>query len=269
MKLGDLEIRGKQDVQLNNWDPNVRLGLEDSKEEAQERFLRTCDRLAELQRNVYVNRQHKILVVLQGMDTSGKNGTIRKVFRMTDPTGVHVASFARPTAIELSHDYLWRIHQRCPANGEIVIFDRSHYEDITAVAVNNLAPEKVWRRRFDHINDFERMLADEGTVILKFFLHIDLAEQKERLQARLDDPTKHWKFDTSDLVARERWDQYMNIYEEIFSRTSHPHAPWYIVPANRKWLRNLIIAEILCKRLAELDLSPPKVSFDPEDIEID
>ncbi|MGF1530605.1 MAG: PPK2 family polyphosphate kinase [Puniceicoccaceae bacterium] len=269
MKLADLVIREPRKVSLGEWDPNDRMGYTDPKEELEGRFLEVCHELANLQRDVFVNKQYKVLIVLQGMDTSGKNGTIRKVFRMTDPTGVQVASFGKPTPLELAHDYLWRIHACCPANGETVIFDRSHYEDISAVAVNRLVPEERWRKRFDHLNDFEKMLADEGTIILKFFLHIDLDEQKERLQARLDDPKKHWKFDTSDLVARKRWDEYMAIYEEIFSRTSFPHAPWYIIPSNRKWLRNLLVAESIVACLKKLDLSPPKVLFDPESIDIE
>jgi PPK2 family polyphosphate:nucleotide phosphotransferase len=225
-----------------------------------------AEELNVLQRRLYVERKWRVLLIFQGMDTSGKNGTIRNVFHSTDPHAVHVASFGKPTSLELAHDYLWRIHQRCPARGEIVIFDRSHYEDVTAVRVNQLAPEKVWRKRFQHINDFERMLADEETIILKFFLHIDLDEQKKRLQARLDDPEKQWKFDESDLVARAKWQDYMVAYEEVFARTSTPGAPWYIIPANRKWYRNLIVSRIVVEKLRELEPGYPKISYDPGQI---
>lgn len=224
--------------------------------------------LSLLQRRLYVERKWRVLLIFQGMDTSGKNGTVRNVFHSTDPHAVHVASFAKPTTLELSHDYLWRIHQRCPARGEIVIFDRSHYEDVTAVRVNQLAPEKVWRKRFKHINDFEQMLADEDTIILKFFLHIDLAEQKKRLQARLDDPEKQWKFDQSDLEARAKWQEYMFAYEEVFARTSTNWAPWYIIPANRKWYRNLMVSRIVVEKLRELEPGYPKISYDPSKIVI-
>lgn len=233
------------------------------KEAAARRLEKLADELANLQERFYATRSHKLLVVFQGMDTSGKSGTIRAVFRAANPQGVTVASFKRPTAEELSHDYLWRIHARAPANGEMVLFDRSHYEDITAVRVHGLRPPAVWRRRFDHINDFERMLADEGTIILKFFLHIHRDEQKRRLESRLHEPSKRWKFEPADLHARKHWNDYMVASADAISRTSHPHAPWYVVPADRKWLRNLIVASVIVARLRRLDLSYPKIALDP------
>jgi len=227
------------------------------------------NRLADLQQRFFVDRRKKLLLVLQGMDTSGKNGTIKHVFRGVNPQGVHVASFEKPSSRELAHDYLWRIHKRVPSNGEIVIFDRSHYEDVLAVRVNDLKPEDVWRKRYRHINDFEQMLVDENTVILKFFLHIDRDTQKERLQERLDIPAKNWKFDTSDIVARGLWNKYIQAYEEVFKKTNHPHAPWYIIPANKKWARNLLVARIVVACLEDMHLSYPKINYDPASIIID
>jgi PPK2 family polyphosphate:nucleotide phosphotransferase len=227
------------------------------------------EKLAELQERFYVARRYKLIVVLQGMDTSGKSGTLRAVFRAANPQGVAVASFKRPTAEELAHDFLWRVHARTPGDGEMVLFDRSHYEDVTAVRVMGLKPPAVWKKRFDHIRDFERLLADEGTVILKFFLHIDRDEQKRRLESRLQEPAKRWKFEVGDLEARRHWDDYMEAYSEAISRTSTKEAPWYVVPANRKWLRNLIVASVVVQRLKKLELSFPKIDFGRKRIRID
>lgn len=239
------------------------------KDAAKDELTALQERLSDLQQRFFVDKRRKFLIVLQGMDTSGKNGTIRNVFRGVNPQGVDVASFDKPTARELAHDYLWRVHRCTPANGEIVIFDRSHYEDVLAVRVNDLKPKAVWQKRYRHINDFEQLLVDEGAIILKLFLHIDRAEQKQRLQARLDRPEKNWKFDPSDLVARSKWDQYVAAYEEVFDKTSHPHAPWYLIPSNKKWARNLLVARIVVACLEDLHLSYPKVDFDSKAIHID
>ena len=226
--------------------------------------------LSDLQQRFFFDRSKKLLIVLQGMDTSGKNSTIRHVFRGVNPQGVHVSSFEKPTRREADHDFLWRIHKRVPANGEIMIFDRSHYEDILAVRVNKLKPESIWKKRYQHINNFEQMLIDEGTIILKFFLHIDRSTQKQRLQERLNKPSKNWKFDESDLVARKKWSEYERAHEEVFAKTSRPDiAPWYIIPANKKWARNLIVARIVVARMDALQLSYPEVDFDPNEIVID
>lgn len=203
------------------------------------------------------------------MDTSGKNGTIRNVFQSVSPQGVHIASFNKPSHLELDHDYLWRIHAQTPAKGEIVLFDRSHYEDITAVRVNKLMPKSIWSKRFDHINSFEKILSDEGTTIVKFFLHIDKEAQKERLLSRLKEPEKRWKFDPSDLIAREHWKDYMDAYEEILERTNTAYAPWYIIPSNHRWLRNLIVAHIIVKTLENLKMSYPEAAMPLDEIVID
>jgi len=242
--------------------------LPQDKDAALEELAERRIQLADLQKRFFIDRRRKLLIVLQGMDTSGKGGTIRHVFRGVNPSGVDVACFDKPTKLELSHDYLWRVHKRVPANGEIVIFDRSHYEDVLAVRVNQLRPKEVWRKRFRHIAEFERMLADEGALILKFFLHIDRETQRKRLQKRLDNPEKNWKFDRSDLVAREKWDLYMKAHEEVFEKTSADYAPWYFIPANKKWARNLLVARIIVALLDSLELTYPKVDFDPAKIEI-
>jgi PPK2 family polyphosphate:nucleotide phosphotransferase len=243
--------------------------LPKKKSDASKELASLHERLSDLQQRFFVDQRKKILIVLQGMDTSGKNGTIRHVFRGVNPQGVHVASFGRPSSRELSHDYLWRVHKRTPSRGEIMIFDRSHYEDVLAVRVNKLKPEKVWRKRYRHIRDFEQMLYDEGTVILKLFLHIDRNTQKKRLQERLDIPAKNWKFDKSDLVARSKWDEYVKAYEEVFAKTACKHAPWYVIPANKKWARNLLAARLIVARLEDMHLSYPEVDYDPTQIAID
>ena len=243
--------------------------LPETKEEGKKELSKLHEKLADLQQRFFADRRKKLLLVLQGMDTSGKNGTIRHVFRGVNPQGVHVASFERPSTRELSHDYLWRVHKRAPSRGEIMIFDRSHYEDVLAVRVNELKPESVWRKRFRHIRDFEQMLFDEDTVIMKFFLHINRETQKKRLQERLDIPAKNWKFDRSDLVARSKWNDYIEAYEEVFSETACEHAPWYIIPANKKWARNLLVARIVVACLEDMHLSYPEVDYDPSKIVID
>ncbi|HYG62562.1 MAG TPA: PPK2 family polyphosphate kinase, partial [Thermoanaerobaculia bacterium] len=224
-------------VELNGIDAGSTDEAKGGKSKSAEAFAELNQKLETLQEMLWAQGRHRVLVVLQGMDTSGKDGVIRHVFDRVNPTGVKVTSFKAPTDLELAHDFLWRIHSQVPADGELVIFNRSHYEDVLVARVRNLVPPDVWRRRYDQINDFERLLAETGTTILKFFLHIDKDEQKERLQARLDDPTKHWKFRRGDLDDRRLWDEYQRAYEEALSRTSTDHAPWYIVPANRKWYR--------------------------------
>jgi len=215
-------------------------------------------RLGELQELLYAEHRHKMLIVLQGMDTSGKDGTVRKVLRETSPQGVRVVSFKKPTEVELDHDYLWRIHAQVPASGELVVFNRSQYEDVLVVRVHSLVPPKVWRQRYDQINEFERMLSECGTTILKFFLHISRDEQRERLQARLDDPTKHWKFQHGDLDERKLWNDYMRAYEDVLNRTSTKWAPWHVVPADRKWARDWIVAKTVVSAMEKLRMRYPE-----------
>ncbi len=244
-------------VDLSQRDPADQQYFAGDKAAGRARLRELRDELRSLQEVLWAQQRHKLLIVLQAMDTGGKDGTIRHVFRGVNPQGVTVASFKKPTPEELAHDYLWRVHHHTPADGEIVIFNRSHYEDVLVVRVHGLVPEARWSRRYRHITEFERLLADEGTTIVKFFLHIDLAEQKRRLQARLDDPTKHWKFNVGDLAERARWEEYRAAYEAALSATSTDFAPWYVVPANRKWYRNLVVSSVIIETLRSLDLAYP------------
>lgn len=227
------------------------------KDAAKARIVERNARLEELQELLWADGRHRVLLVLQAMDTGGKDSTIRRVFDGVDPSGVRVAGFKRPTDDDLAHDYLWRVHPQVPGNGELVIFNRSHYEDVLVVRVHGLVPENRWRRRYRHIREFERMLADEGTTILKVFLHISEDEQRDRLQARIDDPTKRWKFAAGDLAERARWSDYMAAFDEALRETSTEWAPWYVVPANRKWYRDLIVLELLVQTLEALELRYP------------
>ena len=250
-------VKSGQQVHLNQYDPQDCSAFEGSKEDSEEVLDQLTNTLETLQELLYAENKQRLLIVLQGMDTSGKDGVIRHVFEGVNPQGVRVASFKAPSPLELSHDYLWRIHQQAPARGEMVIFNRSHYEDVLVVRVHNLVPAETWRKRYEHINAFEKMLADEGTTILKFFLHISKDEQKERLLDRLKEPDKHWKFNPGDLEERKYWKDYTHAYEEALSQTSTDYAPWYVVPANRKWYRNLVIATLLVDTLKQLNPQPP------------
>ena len=213
--------------------------------------------LDELQNLFYADKRYKLLVILQGTDTSGKDGTLRGVFSRMSPLGVHTAAWKAPSEDESAHDYLWRIHQQVPPAGEIMIFNRSHYEDVLVPPVNGWITPEQTAQRFAQINDFERMLSETGTVIMKFMLHISFGEQRERLQERIDDVTKHWKFALSDLGARKQWKPYQQAYENLLNATSTPWAPWTVVPADSKTHRNLMIATLLRQRLLELDLRYP------------
>ncbi|MGH9265307.1 MAG: polyphosphate kinase 2 family protein [Acidimicrobiales bacterium] len=214
-------------------------------------------RLAGLQERLYAEGERSLLVVLQALDAGGKDGTINHVFRGLNPAGSRVVSFKVPSEEERSHDFLWRVHAKVPAKGEVVVFNRSHYEDVLVVRVHGLVPEDVWRPRYESINHFEANLAAAGTRIVKLFLHISKEEQAERFQARLDDPTKHWKFRKGDLAERARWDDYLAAFEEALTRTSTAAAPWYVVPADRKWYRNWAVSRILLETLEDMDPQYP------------
>jgi PPK2 family polyphosphate:nucleotide phosphotransferase len=251
-------IKPETKVNLSKWNPDDTGDFKGGKKEGLAQLEKLNGKLDTLQELLYAEHKHKVLVVLQAMDTGGKDGTIRHVFEGVNPAGVRVASFKVPTPDELDHDYLWRIHNVVPAKGELVIFNRSHYEDVLVVRVHNIVPPEVWSKRFDQINEFERILAENGTTILKFYLHIDLDEQKKRLQDRLDDPSKHWKFRLGDLTERKLWTDYMHAYEDVLSKTSTEYAPWYIVPANRKWFRDLAISTVLVDTLEGLKMKYPE-----------
>jgi PPK2 family polyphosphate:nucleotide phosphotransferase len=250
-------IRPGSTVNLDDIDPRDKGTYEGSKAEGKALRRELTRRLSELQELFYADGRHRLLLVLQATDTGGKDGTIRRVFQGVNPAGVRMASFKQPTPVELAHDYLWRVHTKVPASAEIAVFNRSHYEDVLVVRVRELVPEERWSKRFGHINDFERMLTDEGTTIVKVFLHISKGEQRARLQARLDDPTKHWKFSHGDLAERDLWDDYRHAYEAMLERTSLEHAPWYVVPADRKWYRDLVVSSLLIRTLESLDLRYP------------
>jgi PPK2 family polyphosphate:nucleotide phosphotransferase len=222
-----------------------------------ERTAALIDRIAALQDKLYAQHKQKVLLVLQGTDTGGKDGTVRALFKGISPMGLRAVAFKAPTDAELAHDYLWRVHQCVPGNGEIAIFNRSHYEDVLITKVQGWIDDAECARRYAQIRDFERMLAETGTVIIKVFLHISKEEQRERLQERLDDPDKQWKFNPEDIKQREKWDDYQRAYEKAIRETDAPHAPWYVVPANSKTHRNLVIASLLLETLEGMDLHYP------------
>ncbi|MFL5960419.1 MAG: polyphosphate kinase 2 family protein [Gaiellaceae bacterium] len=255
--LDQLRIAPGSPLHLAERDPGERVGAA-NKQAGLERLGHVVERLGVLHNRLYAEAERCVLLVLQGMDASGKDGTIRSVFTGVNPQGCRVQSFKAPSETELVHDYLWRVHELCPARGEIVIFNRSHYEDVVAVRVRRLAEEKVWRRRYEHIREFERMLVDEGTSVVKVFLHLSMEEQRARLQERLDNPEKRWKFQAGDLDDRALWNEFAAAYEDALRETSTEWAPWYVVPADHNWSRNLGVAEILLAALERLDPRVPQ-----------
>lgn len=246
-----------QPVHLADYDPSD-TGSYNDKDEAAQLLKDNRERMLKLQEVLYAEHKHALLIILQAMDAGGKDSTIRHVMHGVNPQGVQVTSFKVPTPEELDHDFLWRVHQHTPARGMFGIFNRSHYEDVLVVRVNELVPKSVWEKRYDHINTFERLLADSGVTILKFFLHISKKEQKERFMDRLTQPDKQWKFSMGDLPVREKWDQYMAAYEDVIERCNTKWAPWYIVPANKKWYRNLVISNVIVETLEKLDMHYPE-----------
>lgn len=268
MKTNDsCRVLPGQTIQLGRCDP-ADTGEWDQKE-AKEQFKRLRHELVDLQKLFYADGRFGLLLVFQAMDTGGKDSTIRKVFKGVNPQGVSVASFKAPTELELRHDFLWRIHQHTPARGQMTIFNRSHYEDVLIARVKNLVPESRWKARYEHINAFEKLLADEGTIILKFYLHISKDYQKQRLLKRLENPAKHWKFDPADLLERKRWEDYQQAYQAALNRCSTDWAPWFVVPAENRWYRNLLVARTIVHTLRDLKLRYPKTKFDPKSIVVE
>jgi PPK2 family polyphosphate:nucleotide phosphotransferase len=253
----ELVVTPGKKVRLDRIDPNDTHGID--KAAAEKRFNKDCADLLELQTVLYAEARRSVLVVLQGIDASGKDGTIRHVMSGLNPQGVTVTSFKAPDGEEKRHDYLWRVHRAVPEWGKIGIFNRSHYEDVLVVRVHDLVPKAVWSKRFEQINDFERMLTESGVRILKFFLWIGKDEQKKRFEARLDDPTKNWKFSADDTKERKFWDEYIVAYEDMLAKCSTEAAPWYVVPANHKWFRNLAVAQILRDEMRGMKLAYPRV----------
>ena len=239
---------------------------DDGKDHAQTRTDELLEKLATLQERLYANGEQALLIVLQGMDTSGKDGTIKHVMSSVNPQGCRVTSFKAPSIRELGHDFLWRVHQETPPKGHIGLFNRSHYEDVLITRVHGIVSDKLARQRFGQINDFERLLQQNGTTVLKFFLHISKDEQRKRLEARIQNPDKRWKFNPTDLAERKLWSKYIDVYEDAISATSTAHAPWYIVPADYKWYRNLIVAEAVVAALQTMKLryppAPAGIDFD-------
>jgi len=254
-------------IKLSDYDPGFHDGLDKKSTKFEITLLQK--RLKELQTLLFADKSQALLIVLQAMDAGGKDGTIKHVFTGVNPQGVRVTGFKQPSDEELAHDFLWRVHQHAPEKGYIGLFNRSHYEDVLVVRVNNLVPKSVWEKRYDHINNFEKLLSDSGTRILKFFLHIDLDEQKERFEERLERPDKNWKFSRGDLVVREQWDEYMKAYEEAIYRCNTEYAPWHIVPANRKWYRNYVVMQTIIETLEDMNLKYPEPEADLDKIVID
>ncbi|MDT3705815.1 MAG: polyphosphate kinase 2 family protein [Thiobacillus sp.] len=268
MKPADTRIEPGSKVKLPKWDADDTDIIGKDKSDAREQLEEYRARLEALQELLYAEGKHKLLVVLQAMDTAGKDSTIRHVFQGVDPLGVKVASFKAPTPYELARDYLWRVHHHVPGAGEIAIFNRSHYEDVLVTRVSRWIDKDECRRRYHQINDFERMLAETGTTIIKFYLHISKDEQKKRLEERRDTPEKQWKFQPGDLSVRAQWDDYMEAYEDAMSATSTKHAPWHVIPANSKLARNLMVSTLLIEALEGMKMRYPDPAPGVTDIEI-
>jgi PPK2 family polyphosphate:nucleotide phosphotransferase len=256
------KIKPGEKVCLDDWDPGDTSSFEGKKEDALQQLKELSKKMEQLQEMLFAEHKHKVLIVLQSVDTGGKDGTIKHVFEGVNPQGVKVARFGTPTPEELDHDFLWRVHAKVPKNGEIVIFNRSHYEGVLVERVHKLTPKEIWKARYQEINNFEQLLSNEGTAILKFYLHISKDEQKKRLEERLKDPTKRWKFDINDLKERKFWSKYMNAYQDVLEKTSTKWAPWYIVPANHHWFRDLIVTTVIVKTLEDMDIHYPELPKD-------
>ena len=262
-----LRVRAGPEFRLEDHDPADFHGWD--KQDAKDQTEKERERLSDLQDRLWAEAKHAVLVVLQGIDASGKDGAIRRVMTAFNPQGCQVSSFKVPTAEEQAHDFLWRVHKRVPGKGEIGVFNRSHYEEVLVVRVHELVPRDVWSGRYDLINDFEELLTDTGTTIVKFFLHISSEEQRERLQERYDNPEKRWKFSMGDLDERARWDDYTAAYQDALAKTSTADAPWYVIPSNRNWFRDLAIASILADTIADLKPDYPAPTDLPKSLTVE
>lgn len=253
-------------IRLRDFDPDDCGGAD--KDETRDKTRKLCERIGELQHLLYANATHAVILLLQGMDASGKDSTGASVLEFVTPAGVQTTNFKAPSAEEQAHDFLWRVHKAVPRRGCIGLFNRSHYEDVLIVRVLGLQPEKVWRARYEQINAFEKLLSGNRVLLLKFFLHISKDEQAERFRERLENPAKHWKFSVADLKMRERWDDFQRAYEDAINHCSTKHAPWHIVPANRKWFRDYVVASTVVKALDRLNLKWPKCKDDLSKVKI-
>ena len=264
----DYRVPVNEKISLKEFSTNSKVGIED-KEAGLCVLEENRIKIAELQHTLFAEGKQSLLVVIQAMDTGGKDGTIRHVFKGVNPQGVKVTSFGKPSEAELSHDYLWRVHQTVPPKGCIGVFNRSHYEDVLVVRVHNYVPQKVWSKRYEQINAFEKTLSESGTRIVKLFLNISKEEQRERLQARIDTPHKRWKFNKADLGERKLWDDYQVAFEAVLSKCSKKAAPWYVIPADRKWARSALISQIIRETLEEMAPQFPEAQDDHANIIID
>jgi len=255
MDISDLRIHHGAKFDLDAIDTRAPDGV--TKEETAPKTAALIEQLVQHQEMMWAGNAHRLLIVLQATDTGGKDGTIRRVIGPLNSQGVRIASFKAPTPLELAHDFLWRVHSQAPGNGEIVVFNRSHYEDVLIARVHDLVPEPQWRARYDHIRNFERLISDEGTTVVKFYLHISRGEQKQRLQSRLDEPEKHWKFNIADIAERAKWDDYRTAFEDAITETDADHAPWYVIPADQKWYRDFLVASVLEYTIKQLEMSWP------------
>jgi PPK2 family polyphosphate:nucleotide phosphotransferase len=261
-----LKVEPGSKVKLSDIDPDFH-GAHKSEDEAKAELQHNLNRITELQRKLYADRRHCLLIVLQGIDGAGKDGTCWHVVSAMDPQGVSVTGFKQPSAEERDHDFLWRVHPHAPGLGQVAVFNRSHYEDVLVVRVHDLVPKHVWKQRYDFINDWERLLVDEkNTTILKFFLYISKEEQLSRFKDRLDDPARQWKISDSDYSERKLWDKYIEAFETAISKCSTKHAPWFVIPANHKWFRNLAVSEIVVRAMEDMNLSLPKPTVDLQQI---
>ena len=256
--LKKLIVKPNSKIRLKHLDPDYH-GKHESRESALPEIQKNLQKMEPLQYLMYAENKHSLLIVLQGLDAAGKDGVVRHVLTGMNPSGCVSVNFKQPTARELAHDFLWRVHPHVPAKGSVAIFNRSHYEDVLVARVHNLVPEKVWSKRYDQINDFERLIATENnTTILKFFLHISKEEQLERFKKRLDDPARQWKISDSDYKERDYWKDYTEAFEDVLSKTSTERAPWFIIPANHKWFRDLTISQIITRAMEEMNMQLPK-----------
>ena len=254
--LEQLRVKPGHAARIADRDPRDGLGLQ--KADGAGRLQELRERIDVLQYRLFAEHRHSVLVILQGLDASGKDGVVRRVFEGVNPTGIKVVSFRAPVGAELEHDYLWRIHAALPSHGEIGVFNRSHYEDVVAVRMLELAPKEIWERRPGHLCAFERLLVDEGTTVVKVFLNVSKDEQATRLQERIDNPEKRWKFRSDDLKVRERFDDWVQAWEDVLTETSTEYAPWYVVPADRNWVKALAVATLIVDALERIDPALPE-----------
>ena len=257
----ELIVQPGSKVKLRNIDPAYH-GAHESHDKARDEMEKCLERMGRLQSLMYAEHKHALLIVLQGIDAAGKDGVCRHVIDGMNPQGCSVVPFKKPTAEDLDHDFLWRVHRETPPRGHVTVFNRSHYEDVLVVRVHKLAPKETWSARYELINDFEKLLSTSDTTVIKFFLYISKEEQLERFKTRLEDPARHWKISDSDYAEREYWDDYVAAYEDMMEKCSTKHSPWYVIPSNQKWFRNLAVSQIICDTMEDIKMQFPKPAVD-------